>query len=105
MAGKGNDWYRPDFYANIYIKAIDNEREPKDAAEAQLNFIKQACDAAQTDLTDFFEISGMLSPIDLWVDDYTCSQMTITDKDITEVKKYASKYKKSYDSCYALYNS
>ncbi len=95
VAGKGNDWYKPDFYANIYIKAIDNEREPKDAAEAQLNFIKQACDAAQTDLTDFFEISGMLSPIDLWVDDYTCSQMTITDKDITEVKRYASKYKKA----------
>lgn len=94
VAGKGNSWYQPDFYADIYIRAIDNEMEPKDAAEAQLNFVKQACDATQTDLTDFFEKSGILAPIDLWVDDYTCSQMTITASDVENVKKYASKYKK-----------
>lgn len=94
VAGEGNTWYQPDFYADIYIRAIDNEKEPKDAAEAQLNFVKQACDVTQTDLTDFFEMSGILAPIDLWVDDYTCSQMTITEADIAAVKRYTSKYKK-----------
>ena len=39
-------------------------------------------------------MSRMLYPIDLWVDDYTCSQMTITEDDIKDVKKYASKYSK-----------
>ena len=94
VAGEGNTWHQPDFYADIYIKAIDNEAQPKQDAEAQIAFMKNACDAAQTDLTDFFEISGMLRPIDLWVDDYTCAQMTITEQDITAVKQYAAKYKK-----------
>lgn len=94
VAGKGNSWYQPDFYADIYIKAIDNNNTPKDAAEAQLNFVKRACDVTKTDLTDFFEKSGILMPIDLWVDDYTCSQMTITDQDVKDVKAYASQYPK-----------
>lgn len=94
VAGEGNSWYKPDFYADIYIQAIDNDEEPENAAQAQLNFVIKACDVTQTDLTDFFEISGILQPIDLWVDDYTCSQMTITQDDINAVKSYASKYDK-----------
>ncbi|MDL2223424.1 M60 family metallopeptidase [Bacteroidales bacterium OttesenSCG-928-M11] len=94
LAGKGNSWYCPDFYADIFIKAMDKQNLPEDSAEAQLEFIKQACDASKTDLTDFFTYSGMLRPINKWVDDYTCAQMTITEDDIKEVKKYASKYKK-----------
>lgn len=94
VAGKGNNWYQPDFYADIFIKAINREGLPKDDAQAQLEFIKAACDATKTNLTDFFTYSGMLSPINKWVDDYSCAQMTITPQDIEEVKKYASKYKK-----------
>lgn len=94
VAGEGNSWYNPDFYADIYIQAINNEKEPKDAGEAQLNFVRKACEVTKTDLTDFFEQSGILLPIDLWVDDYTCSQMTITEDDIADVKRFASKYNK-----------
>ena len=95
VSGEGNDWSNPDFYSDIYIKAIDaTQGEEKEASYYQLNFMKNACDAAQLDLTDFFEQSRMLYPIDLWVDDYTCSQMTITEDDIKDVKKYASKYNK-----------
>lgn len=93
-AGKDNAWYQPDFYADMFIRAIDKDYLPSNDAEAQLSFIKAACDVTQTDLTAFFEQSGMLAPIDLWVDDYTCAQMTITEEDIAEVKKYVSKYKK-----------
>lgn len=95
VAGEGNEWSNPNFYADIYNKAITLPlHEEKEASYYQLNFIKNACDAAQLDLTDFFEMSRMLYPIDLWVDDYTCSQMTITEDDIKDVKKYASKYSK-----------
>ncbi len=94
VAGEGNSWYHPDFYADIYIKAIDREGKPSKNGEAQLAFIKQACDVTQTDLTGFFEYSGMLLPIDKWVDDYTCAQMTITEKEIADMKEYASRYKK-----------
>ena len=95
VAGEGNEWGNPDFYGDIFIKAIDaDSHKEMEASYYQLNFMKNACDAAQLDLTDFFEYSRMLYPIDLWVDDYTCSQMTITEDDIKEVKEYASKYNK-----------
>lgn len=95
VAGEGNNWENKDFYSQIYTKAIDAPHEKgKTDAYYQLNFIKNACDAAQLDLTDFFEHSGLLKPIDLLVDDYTVAQMTITEEDITAVKTYASKYPK-----------
>lgn len=96
VAGENNSWGNPDFYGDIFIRAIDAPASEKEeqASHYQLEFIKNACDAAQLDLTDFFEMSRMLYPIDLWVDDYTCSQMTITEADISNVKQYASKYKK-----------
>ncbi|MDH8701664.1 hypothetical protein M2138_001013 [Dysgonomonadaceae bacterium PH5-43] len=87
-------WYGTDLYADIFNKAIEREDLPKNDGEAQLEFIKTACDVTKTDLTDFFAHSGMLQKINKWVDDYTCAQMVIKSKDIEEVKKYASKYKK-----------
>ncbi|AIM38794.1 PRTRC system protein C [Sphingobacterium sp. ML3W] len=95
VAGKGNTWENKNFYGDIFTKAI-NAAETADKQDSyyQMEFIKNACDAAKLDLTDFFEQSGMLIPIDLWVDDYTCAQMTITAADIAAVKQYAAKYKK-----------
>lgn len=95
VAGEGNKWENKDFYSQIYTTAIDTPiAKDKEDAYYQLNFIKNACDAAQLDLTDFFEYSGLLRPIDLLVDDYSVAQMTISEEDIKEVKKYAAKYSK-----------
>ncbi len=95
VAGEGNSWGNLDFYGDIFIKAIDEPVEKeRPNGYYQLAFIKNSCDAAQLDLTEFFEHSRMLYPIDLWVDDYTCAQMTLTEDDIQEVKKYASQYPK-----------
>ncbi|NGM62523.1 PRTRC system protein C [Sphingobacterium sp. SGG-5] len=95
VAGEGNEWGNRDFYGDIFIKAIDN---PVIKAEQnsyyQLEFVKNACDVAQLDLTDFFAYSGILAPIDLIVDDYTVGRMKITADDIRQVKSYASKYPK-----------
>lgn len=93
VVGEGNDWENKDFYSQIYTKAIDAPLEKgKIDAYYQLEFIKNACDAAQLDLTDFFEYSGLLKPLDLLVDDYTVAQMTITEKAIQNIKQYASQY-------------
>ncbi len=95
VAGQGNSWGNSNFYGDIFTKAIDApQTKGKSDAYYQLEFIKNACDATKLDLSDFFEKSGMLTPIDLWVDDYTCAQMTITNEDILTVKKYTSKYPK-----------
>ena len=58
------------------------------------SFMKNACDAARQDLTDFFRKTGMLKPIDQELDDYTCARMTITEADCKNLIAYARKYKK-----------
>lgn len=94
LAGEGNSWYKPDLYADIFIKAIDREDAPEEDSDAQLEFIKNVCEVTKTDLTDFFSYSGMLRPINKWVDDYSCAQMRITEEDIKNVKQFASQFKK-----------
>ncbi len=95
VVGEGHGWGNKDFYADIFIKAIDNPVvDAEQDSYYQLEFVKNACDAAKLDLTDFFERSGILAPIDLIVDDYTVGRMKITEEDIRNVKSYASKYPK-----------
>ena len=94
-AGKGHAWGNKDFYADIFIKAIDNPTtDAEQDSYYQLEFVKNACDVSKLDLTDFFEYSGILAPIDLIVDDYTVGRMKITEEDISQVKNYAAKYPK-----------
>lgn len=77
------------------MKAINDPIiDAKENSYYQLSFIKNACDAAKLDLTDFFEHSGMLTTMDMMVDDYTPGRMTITEMDVREVKSYASQYNK-----------
>lgn len=95
VVGESHGWGNKDFYADIFIKAIDNPVvDAEQDSYYQLEFVKNACDAAKLDLTDFFERSGILAPIDLIVDDYTVGRMKITEEDIRNVKSYASKYPK-----------
>lgn len=93
--GKNKQWGNKDFYGDIYNKAInDTTHLAGQESYYQLQFIKNACDVAQLDLTNFFERSGMLAPIDLLVDDYTVGQMKITPEDIAKIKDYAKRYPK-----------
>ncbi len=70
------DFYK-DFYEQIRVKA-----NPNSNGEAQLECVKTFCEVAQTDLTDFFKKWGMLSPVDMEIDDYGKGQMTITQAEI-----------------------
>lgn len=90
VAGRGN----PDFYPDIFHRAIKMDTKGKKDGELQLAFMKNACDVARLDLTDFFRITGMLKPIDQELDDYTCARMTITEADCNKLIAYARKYKK-----------
>ncbi|QQD11711.1 M60 family metallopeptidase [Sphingobacterium sp. UDSM-2020] len=95
VVGEGEKWGNKDFYADIFMKAINDPIiDAKENSYYQLSFIKNACDAAKLDLTDFFEHSGMLTTMDMMVDDYTPGRMTITEMDVREVKSYASQYNK-----------
>lgn len=90
VAGKGN----PDFYPDIFYKAIKMDTKGMKDGELQLAFMKNACDVAKQDLTVFFRKTGMLKPIDQELDDYACARLTITEEDCKALMAYAKKYPK-----------
>ena len=90
-AKKGN----PELYAELFKIARDTSGEKNVSnGEWQLRFMKNACDVARQDLTDFFVATGMLVPIDKDMDDYSRAQLTITQQDCDKLIRYAKKYKK-----------
>lgn len=58
-----------------------------------LKFAKKCCDAAQTDLSEFFEAYGFFVPVtDYYVGDYRDYVVSATQADIDEAKRYMKKY-------------
>lgn len=80
---------KTDFYKDLYEKIRTTPDQPDPGAQ-QLEFVKIACDIAQTDLTDFFGKWGYLSPFDSEIDDYGKVRFLIEqsriDKTIAAVK-------------------
>ncbi len=62
--------------------------------ERQMNFIRLCCDAAQEDLTEFFEQWGLMTPFFGIVEDYGNHVLRITPEMVQEVYDYAKKYPK-----------
>jgi len=80
---------KEDFYKDIYEFMRVNpdvSTNNSDQGLSQLQFVKVACDIAQLDLTEFFEIWGFLKPIDKTLDDYGTYHFTITQAEIDAVK-------------------
>ena len=60
-----------------------------------LHMAKKMCDAAQQDLSEFFEVNGMFVPVDnRYIGDYGDYWVTTTQKDIDEAKAYMHRYPK-----------
>lgn len=94
VAGHGNAWNCPDWFADV-AQIVRNTDESKfSEGELQLNFMKNVADVVKEDLSDFFVKVGMLKPIDKDMDDYTRAQLTITQQQCDELKKYMGKYSK-----------
>ncbi len=54
----------------------------------QVELAKHACDAAQLDLTEFFEHWGFFEPVDKKVSDYADAHLRVTKEMADEVKSY-----------------
>lgn len=54
----------------------------------QVNWMKLACDSAKLNLLPFFEKSGMLRPINAYIDDYSKGWNKISQKMINDLKSY-----------------
>lgn len=86
IAGEGNDWYRPDFWADVNWAAIQDNRTGLSNGERYVNFMKRSIEASGYNLAPFFEQMGLLRVIDRSIDDYAVGQVTITQADVDEVK-------------------
>ncbi len=66
-----------------------------------LHMAKKMCDAAQLDLSEFFEVNGMFKPYDkFFIGDYSNYWVTTTQADIDEAKAYMHKYPKAPSICF-----
>ena len=66
-----------------------------------LHMAKKMCDAAQLDLSEFFEVNGMFKPYDkFFVGDYSNYWVTTTQADIDAAKAYMHKYPKAPSICF-----
>ncbi len=94
VAGEGNSWYKPYFWADIFEKVRNTDESNLTHGEFQINFMKNACDAVEQDLSDFFIKIGMLKEVDKMFDDYSSAQKTITQAMVDDVVNYAKQYPK-----------
>lgn len=66
-----------------------------------LHMAKKMCDAAQLDLSEFFEVNGMFVPYEkFYVGDYADYWVTTTEKDIADAKAYMARYPKAPSICF-----
>ena len=90
-----------DFYADVHEQIRNLDTVPDDARQ-QLNFMRICCDVSKTDLSEFFERWGMLAVTASTATDHSSipnvvnyqKDFNITERDVAEFKKYASKYPK-----------
>lgn len=86
---------KPDFYACISEIVRRTDEKDLTVGELQLNFVKNACDVMQEDLTDFFIKSGILRSVDTEIGDYGGNRhLSISREQVQKIVRYASRYAK-----------
>lgn len=73
------------FYHDIF-EHYRNNSSPSDDGLRQLDFIRTVCNVGKTNMIDFFEKWGMLTPIDIIVDDYGEKRIVVTETQINNLK-------------------
>ena len=77
-----------DFYKDVHEQIRLNPDPPTDG-ECQLEFVRIVCDVAQTDMTEFFQAWGFLTPVDMDIHEYGVTRnMKITQEQIDELIGY-----------------
>ncbi len=86
---------RSDFYAYISEIVRRTDEQNLTVGELQLNFVRNACDVMQEDLTAFFIKCGILRAVDTEIGDYGGNRhLSISQKQVEETVRYASRYPK-----------
>ncbi len=86
LCGKKPDFW-PTLFENLRQKPLPTQTGEEKPGERQLEFAVRACEAAQEDLTEFFETWGFFIPVqNIDYDQYGPAKYNVTDKMIADTK-------------------
>lgn len=83
---------KPDFWPTLFRMLREDPLpngylgQSEDVGAAMMKFVEKACDAAEEDLTEFFETWGFFVPVDVTIDQYGSARCNITEAMVNETK-------------------
>ncbi len=86
--------HNTEFWPKLFKLMRDNRTNSSNIGEKQLLFAKMASEAAQEDLTEFFEMWGFFVPTDTIVEQYGSYTMKVTDEMVKKTKDFMKKFPK-----------
>lgn len=94
--------YKPDFWPTLFKLLREDRITESNPGEGQLKFAMKACEAANEDLTEFFEHWGFFETVDTEIEQYGKWKYTVTQDMITKAKEYMKKFPKPKHVIYYL---
>ena len=87
--------HKTDFWQRLFKLMRDNRTTSDNPGVKQLLFARMASEAAQEDLTEFFDMWGFFVPVDANIEQYGNYHYLVTDAMINETKTAMGKYPKA----------
>lgn len=84
--------YKTDFWQTLFKLLREDRIVESDPGAAQLKFAMKASQAANENLTDFFEMWGFFEPVDATIEQYGTWNYRVTDTMIKEAKDFMAKF-------------
>ena len=84
--------YKKDFWQTLFKLLREDRIVESDPGAAQLKFAMKASQAANENLTDFFEMWGFFEPVDATIEQYGTWNYRVTEAMIKEAKDYMAQF-------------
>lgn len=94
--------YKPDFWQTLFKLLRNNRISESDPGAGQLLFAKMASQAANQDLTEFFDRWGFFEPANATIEQYGTWKYVVTDAMIAEAKSFMAKFPKPKHAFYYI---
>ncbi len=96
---------KKDFYPRIFDAVRKTDESKLTQGQMRMNFMKNACDASQLNLTRFFARTRMLTPLNRWKNDYGSRMLTVTPEMVEDFLVHAHQYPEPDSSVIYYINS
>lgn len=84
--------YKTDFWQKLFKLLREDRIVESDPGAGQLKFAMKACEAANENLTEFFEMWGFFVPVDETIEQYGTWKYRVTETMIADAKAYMARF-------------